>query len=144
VRFSEVWENYDRQHQDVRVENGRNFGDHPQHVDASYLAEVARLNAATLIHLANAPAPPRNARLIAAGLTSDTTLRWEKNEEPDIAGYEVVWRSTTSFDWEHVRDAEDITELTLPLSKDNWFFGVRAYDRDGFRSPVAYPSVASR
>jgi hypothetical protein len=144
VRFCEVWENYDHQHQDVRREGDTQYGDLPQFVDAEYLAGVAKLNLATVVHLANAPAPPTQARIIAAGLTNDTTLRWAEGPEPDVAGYEVVWRSTTSFIWEESKDVGPATEATLPLSKDNWFFGVRAYDRDGYRSPVAFPSVATQ
>lgn len=142
VRFTEVAESYHRQHQDVRTEEGVSYGDLPRWVDPDYLAGVAGLNAATLMHLANAPAPPEEARLIAAELTTDTTLRWSRGPEPDLAGYEVVWRATTAPQWEHVRDVGDATTATLPLSKDDWFFGVRAYDEDGYRSPVSYPTVA--
>lgn len=142
VRFSEVHEHYDRQHQDVRTENGVVYGDLAEFVDGGYLADVARLNAAVIVHLANAPSTPSDARILVAGLTSDTTLRWSAAPEPDVAGYEVVWRETTSPAWEHVRDVGDATEATIELSKDNWFFGVRAYDRDGYRSPVAFPQPA--
>lgn len=142
VRFTEVAEDYARQHQDVREEGGVSYGDLPEHVDESYLAGVARLNAAVLGHLANAPAPPEEARIVAAELTDDTTLRWRRGAEPDLAGYEVVWRPTDTPYWQESRDAGDVVEVTLPLSKDNYFFGVRAYDRDGYRSPVAFPAAA--
>ncbi|MCL4743045.1 MAG: M28 family metallopeptidase [Phycisphaerales bacterium] len=144
VRFVEVYENYDRQHQDPRVEDGVQFGDLPEYVDAEYLADVTRLNAAVLVHLANAPSPPSRPRLIVAGLTNDTTLRWDASPEPDVAGYEVVWRETTAHEWQHVRDVGDVTEATINRSKDNWFFGIRAYDRDGYRSPVVTPSAATQ
>ena len=144
VRFCEVYETYTRQHQAVREEDGVIYGDRPEFVDSAYLADVARLNAATLIELACAPSIPRDARLITAGLANDTTLRWSASPEPDVAGYEVVVRATTSPDWEQVHDAGDRTELTLELSKDHWFFGVRAYDEDGFRSPVAFPGASRR
>nr|MCH9688560.1 M28 family metallopeptidase [Deltaproteobacteria bacterium] len=137
VRFTEVAENYDRQHQDPRSQDGRTYGDHPEHVDLSYLAEVARLNGTALIHLANAPAPPSQAAVVAMALTIDTTVSWQPNPEPDVAGYEVVWRATTSPTWEHLHDAGTSTSVTLPLHKDDWIFGVRAYDRDGYRSPVS-------
>ena len=142
IRFTEVAENYARQHQDVREEEGVQYGDLPEHVDADYLAGVARLNAAVLGHLANAPAPPANARIVVAELTDDTTLRWSRGPEPDLAGYEVVWRPTDTPYWQEARDVGDVTEAVLPLSKDNYFFGVRAYDRDGYRSPVAFPTAA--
>lgn len=143
VRLTEVYENYDHQHQDVRTEDGRQFGDLAEFVDPAYIADVALLNAATLTHLANAPSVPGNARIIVAELTNDTTLRWEASPEGDIAGYEIVWRETTSPVWQHAHDAGNTTEGTLELSKDNWFFGVRSYDTDGYRSPVAFPIAAS-
>lgn len=142
VRFTEVAETYARQHQDVREEDGVSYGDLPEHVDETYLAGVARLNAAVLGHLANAPAPPAEARIVAAELTDDTTLRWRRGAEPDLAGYEVVWRPTDTPYWQESRDVGDVVEITLPLSKDNYFFGVRAYDRGGYRSPVAFPAAA--
>ncbi len=142
VRFCEVYENYDRQHQDIRVEDGVQYGDLPEHVDEGYLADVARLNAAAIVHLANAPSPPNNTRIMVAELANDTTLRWDASPEPDVAGYEVVWRATTAPEWEHFEDVGDVTEATIDKSKDNWFFGVRAYDRDGYRSPVVIPRAA--
>ncbi|MEM8756867.1 MAG: M28 family metallopeptidase [Planctomycetota bacterium] len=142
VRLTEVYEDYDRQHQDVRNESGRQFGDLIEYIDADYLAGVTLLNAATLTHLANAPGAPRDARIIVAELTNDTTLRWDASPEPDVAGYEIVWRATTSPTWDHSQDMGNVTEGTVDLSKDNWFFGVRAYDRDGYRSPVAFPAAA--
>lgn len=141
VRFCEVYEEYARQHQDVRVEGGVQYGDLPEYVDAAYLGDVARLNAAAIVHLANAPSPPA-VRIITAELTHDTTLRWEPSPEPDVAGYEVVWRDGDSGEWQHVRDVGRATEATIDLSKDNHFFGVRAYDREGYRSPVALPVPA--
>ena len=142
VRLTEVFENYNHQHQNVRTENGTQFGDLPEFVDAGYLADVARLNAATIVNLANAPSSPGNARIIVAKLATDTTLRWDRAAEPDVAGYEIVWRETTSPVWQHAQDVGDVNEATLKLSKDNWFFGVRSYDSDGYRSPVAFPIAA--
>ncbi len=144
VRLTEMAENYDRQHQDLRREGARDFGDRPEYVDASYLADVARLNLATLVHLANAPSAPPNARVLAAELTTDTTVRWDASPEPDVAGYEVVWRSTTDAQWTSARWVEGSTELTLPYSKDDWQFGVRAVDHDGFRSPVQFATSGTR
>ncbi len=141
VRLTDVYENYDRQHQDLRTDEGMAFGDLPQHVDENYLADVVRLWAAALVSLANAPSAPTDARIIVSSLTPDTTLRWAASPEPDTAGYEVVWRATTSPDWEDSRDFGNVTEATLELSKDNWLFGVRSYDADGYRSPVAFPGV---
>ncbi|MGP1272294.1 MAG: M20/M25/M40 family metallo-hydrolase [Phycisphaerales bacterium] len=142
VRFTEVYEDYDRQHQDVREENGRVFGDLVEYIDPAYLAGVTKLNAASIVHLANAPSEPGDARIIVADLTNDTTLRWTASPEPDVAGYEIVWRETTAPFWQFSRDVGLVEEATVELSKDNWFFGVRAYDRNGFRSPVAFPRPA--
>ncbi len=144
VRFSEVEENYDRQHQDLRTESGVAYGDTAEFVDVHYLAGVARLNAATLAHLANAPSAPDDARIVADQLRSDTRLRWTASPELDVAGYEVVWRATTDAQWSHVHDVGSRTETTIARSKDNMFFGVRAYDTDGYRSPVRFMDVAER
>lgn len=142
VRFTVVHEDYDRQHQDVRVDGEKRFGDTPDHVDAEYLAGVARLNAAALLHLANAPSTPGSVRIVTAQLERATTLRWSASPEPDVAGYEVVWRDTTEARWTNSRSVGNVTEITLPLNKDNVFIGVRAHDRDGYRSPVGFAGAA--
>jgi hypothetical protein len=139
VRFTEVDEEFDRQHQDVRTESGRQYGDTAEFVDPVYLANVTRLNAATLIHLAMAPAAPAKVRIVTAKLENATTLRWEPSTEPDLAGYEVVWRDTTEPTWTHSKDFGPATEAHLDLNKDNVFFGVRAYDKQGYKSPVSFP-----
>lgn len=144
VRFTVVEEIYERQHQDVRVENGVRYGDLIEYIDPDYLRGAALLNAASLIHLANAPSTPQNARLITAELTPDTTIRWSPSPEPDVEGYQIVWRDTISPAWTGKVDVGDVTEHTLKLSKDNYLFGVRAYDRDGYYSPVAFPSAAAQ
>ncbi|MFK7758501.1 MAG: M20/M25/M40 family metallo-hydrolase [Phycisphaerales bacterium] len=142
VRFCEVYENYDHQHQDVRIEDGTQFGDLAEYVDAEYLAGVTKLNAAVLVHITNAPSSPSNTRIITAELTNDTTLRWDASPESDTAGYEVMWRETTDHDWKKFKDVGNVTEATIELSKDNWIFGVRAYDQAGYRSPASYPTSA--
>ena len=98
VRFTEPNENYRHQHQNVRIENGIQYGDLPQFVDFAYVANVARVNAASLAMLASAPARPKNVTM-TTGLSNDTEMKWEANEEPDVAGYEVVWRDTTAATW---------------------------------------------
>ena len=94
VRFTEPNENYDHQHQDVRVENGRQFGDLLQFVDFDYLERATRVVGSSLAALARSPRAPVNARVITADLTYDTELRWNANPEPDVVGYEVVWRDS--------------------------------------------------
>lgn len=142
VRFTTVHENYDRQHANITEKDGKAYGDVPEFVDEQYLGGVARLNAAALVHLANAPSSPPNARIITASLANDTTLRWDASPEPDTAGYEVLWRLTTEATWTHCKDAGTSRDITLPLSKDDVFFGVRAYDKDGYRSPAVFPVAA--
>ena len=140
VRFTEPHEDYRHQHQNVRKEGGVQFGDLPQYVDFAYIAQVARVNAVTLAALAAAPAAPRAAAIVTARLTNDTELRWQANAEPDLAGYEIVWRDTTSALWQHTRFVGEVTDyIVRGLSKDNVFFGIRAVDKQGHRSPVAFP-----
>ncbi|WP_248962825.1 M28 family metallopeptidase [Sphaerisporangium perillae] len=143
ARFTEPRENFDHEHQDVRVENGKQFGDLPEFVDFGYLARVAKVNGATLWSLAQGPGTPKNLKILAAVLTNDTTLTWDRGTEPDLAGYEVVWRETTSPDWTQVLDVGDVTSVTIDIAKDNVQFGLRAVDRGGHRSPVAFPRVST-
>jgi hypothetical protein len=141
ARFTEPAENFAHQHQDVRVENGVQFGDLPEFVDFNYTARVARVNGAALWSLAMAPTAPKNARVDTTQLTNDTTLSWNANPEPDLAGYEIVWRESTAPLWEHTIPVGNVTRFTIKdLSKDNVQVGVRAVDRDGNRSPVSYPT----
>jgi len=140
VRFTETNEDYRHQHQNVRIENGIQYGDLPEFVDFSYTANVARINAAALATLALAPARPKAVGLVTARLTNDTDLKWEANTETDLAGYEIVWRETTAPIWTNALFVGNVTSYTVKgMSKDNYFFGVRAVDRDGNRSPVSFP-----
>jgi hypothetical protein len=139
VRFSEPNENYAHQHQNVRVEDGIQYGDLPEFVDAEYVARVAKVNAVALAATANAPASPSNVRMDLRGLTNSTTIRWAANTEPDLAGYRIVWRETTSPVWQHRTDVGLVTEATLPYSKDNVIFGVQAVNTRGYVSPAVYP-----
>ncbi|AZM57285.1 aminopeptidase [Streptomyces sp. WAC 01529] len=140
ARFTEPAEDFAHQHQDVRVVDGKQYGDLPEFCDFPFLARVARVNAATLWSLAQAPGTPRGAKILTAALTNETELVWERGTEADLTGYEVVWRETTDTDWTHVIDVGDATRHTVDLSKDNVFFGVRAVGRSGLRSPVAFPA----
>jgi Zn-dependent M28 family amino/carboxypeptidase len=145
VRFTEVNEEYKHQHQNVRVENGVQYGDLPEFVDFTYIANVARVNAASLAMLALAPSRPQNVNILTARLSNDTDLKWDANKEPDIAGYEIVWRDTTSPVWTNSKAVGKVTSFTMKgMSKDNYFFGVRAVDKDGNRSPVTYPKPLGR
>ncbi|OLB64919.1 MAG: aminopeptidase [Actinobacteria bacterium 13_2_20CM_2_72_6] len=139
LRFTEPVEDFAHEHQDVRVENGKQFGDLVEFCDFGYIARVTRVNGAVLWSLAQAPSTPQNVVIDTSQLTNDTTLRWTRGTEADLAGYEVVYRETTSPAWTNVVAVGDVTSTTLHVSKDNVFFGVRAVDRDGHRSPVAFP-----
>jgi hypothetical protein len=142
-RFTEPRENFNHEHQDVRVENGVQFGDLIAFCDFAYIARVARVNAAALWTLAQAPGTPKGVVIDTTQLTNATTLRWTANPEPDLAGYEVLWRETTAPDWTNSRFVGDVTTYTIDLSKDNVFFGVRAVDKAGNRSPAAAPQPSS-
>lgn len=139
VRVTEVDEDYTHQHQNVRTENGLFYGDTPEFVDFEYTANVTRVNLISLASLANAPGKPKNVGIVTSRLTNDTELKWDANTDSDIAGYEVVWRDTTSAEWTNAIYVSGTTYLAKDLSKDNYFFGVRAIDKNGNKSPVVYP-----
>lgn len=144
VRFSVPDEHYERQHQNVRVEAGIRYGDELAAIDDGYVAGVAEVNVAALAHLAAAPSAPEDARIVVADLTNDVDLRWAANHEPDLAGYEVVWRETTSAVWQHAQDVGLATQVRLPLNKDETLFAVRAYDREGYRSIPSFVHAATK
>jgi hypothetical protein len=140
VRFTESDEDYRHQHQNVRTDNGIFYGDTPEFVDFEYTANVARVNLIALASLANAPAKPKNVGIVTSRLTNDTDLKWDANTDADLAGYEVVWRDTSAAEWSGAVSVGNVTTYTAKgMSKDNYFFGVRAVDKDGNKSPVVYP-----
>lgn len=144
VRITEPNETFEHQHQNVRVEDGKQYGDLPQFLDYPFLANVARVNAAALTSLALAPAMPKDVKVLTRRLTNDTDLEWAANKEPDFDHYEIVWRETTAPRWEHSRAAGKVTSYSVKgISKDNYVFGVRACDGAGNCSPAAAP-VPSR
>src|SRR5262249_6333559 len=117
---------------------GIEFGDLPKFVDYDYVANVARLNAATLAALASSPAPPPKARLSTAGLENDSKIQWEA--APGATGYEVLWRLTTDsgFPGGNVTRTTE-TRADLNESKDNVIFGVRSVDDKGHKSMIVIP-----
>jgi Zn-dependent M28 family amino/carboxypeptidase len=137
VRFTEYREDFNHQHQNIRTENGIEYGDLPKFVNFEYTAAVARLNAATLAALASAPALPANVRLDTSKLDNDSTIAWEPT--PRATSYEIVWRATSAPDWEHAQSVGNDTRATLKLSKDNVIFAVRAVDNEGHRSLPVVP-----
>jgi hypothetical protein len=147
ARFTEPRENFNHEHRNVEVVNGVQFGDLIDFVDFNYVARVAKVNAAVLFNLATAPSTPKGLQIHVnppptfSG-TNITTLTWNANPEPDLDGYQVVMRETTSADWTDSIDVGNVTTVALDISKDNVQFGLRAVDQDGNRSPVAFPAIA--
>jgi hypothetical protein len=140
LRFTEPNEDFTHQHQNLRTENGVVYGDLPEFDDFAYIANVARVNAAALATLALAPAAPSAVEMVTDKLENDTTIRWKANEEPDLAGYRIVWRDTTAPQWQGALDIGKVTQYTVKgVSKDNAFFGVQAVDTQGNVSPATYP-----
>jgi hypothetical protein len=141
VRFTEWREDFNHQHQNVRTENGVEYGDLPKFVDYEYVAHVAALNAATLATLASAPPAPVEVRVVTKNLDNHSTLEW-KDGPGATAGtrYEIVWRELAFPVWQFsLTVPEGEHRSTLPVSKDNVIFGVRAVDRAGHRSPAVAP-----
>ncbi|WP_310497372.1 M28 family metallopeptidase [Sandarakinorhabdus sp.] len=141
VRITEAAEHYDRQHQNIRTEGGRRYGDTIDGVDFAYLAQVTRLNVAALAALASAPMPPAGVS-VSGQVSPDTKVSWQPSA--GAAGYRVWWRDTTAPQWQFHRDAPaDATNLTLNgVVIDDWFFGVSALGPDGHESPVVFPGDA--
>jgi Zn-dependent M28 family amino/carboxypeptidase len=141
VRLTEAHEDYTRQHQDLRVENGVHYGDTIDGVDFGYLAQVTRLNVVALAALAAAPQPPKGVTIEGA-VTPHTSVKWQA--VPGAAGYRVWWRPTTDAQWRFSRDVPaGRTETRLDnVAIDDWFFGVSALSADGFESPVVFPGDA--
>lgn len=140
VRFTEYREDFNRQHQTPRTENGIEYGDMPKFVDYDYAANVARVNAATLASLASAPAPPSNVKVLTKKLDNDTELTWGAPADGRAVKYEVVWRPTTAAEWENTESVGNVTSVNLKRSKDNVIFGVRSVDKKGNRSVVVLPT----
>lgn len=139
VRFTEMNEDFRRQHQDIRTEKGIDYGDLPDFVDFDYVQKVARMNLSVLANLALAPAEPEKVGVVTSDLTNKTTLKWEApklGKKP--AGYYVLIRETTSAFWEKKFYVEG-TGLTLDYSKDNYFFAVQSVDEKGHESLPVYP-----
>jgi Zn-dependent M28 family amino/carboxypeptidase len=145
VRFTEWREDYNHQHQNVtKPASGPVLGDLIEFVDFNYVAQVARLNAAALATLAFAPGVPQKVSIDTKGLDNDSTLTWNAPVGGAVAHYEVLWRETTTSTWQYVKDMPPGTEgqpitVTLPVSKDNVIFGVRAVDAKGHRGLVVVP-----
>ncbi|HSM68835.1 MAG TPA: M28 family peptidase [Xanthomonadales bacterium] len=142
VRIMEVNEHYDRQHQDLRVEDGRHYGDTIKFVDFDFAAKLTALNAVSLASLAWAPAPPDGVE-VEGMVHHSTTLSWEPGEDENLAGYRVYWRPTTAPEWTNSRYVGKVDHHTLDnVVIDNYFFGVASVAADGNESPVVFPGPA--
>jgi len=139
VRIMETNENYNRQHQDLRTENGIEYGDVIEWVDFDYAARLTGVNAAVLAALAWAPAPPQSVR-ISGAVRPSTTLQWEPSPAPNVAGYKIYWRLTTAPQWTDWVWVGNTTSHTLEnVVIDNYLFGVAAVGADGNESVVVFP-----
>jgi Zn-dependent M28 family amino/carboxypeptidase len=144
VRIMETHENYNWQHQDVRVEDGIAYGDVIEHVDFDYAARLTAVNAVVMAGLAKAPPAPANVQ-IGGAVRPSTTLAWDPVEHPDLVGYRIYWRDTTAPQWEHSRFVGLVTRFTLEnMVIDNYLFGVAAVGADGNESVVAFPTSQLR
>lgn len=142
VRIMEVNEHYDRQHQDIRIEEGKHFGDTIEFVDFDFAAKLTALNAVSLAALAWAPAPPADVS-IEGIVQASTTLKWRLGEAKNLAGYRVYWRLTTEPEWTHSRWVGKLDHFTLEnIVIDNYLFGVASVANDGNESPVVFPGPA--
>lgn len=145
VRIMETNEHYDRQHQDLRTENGRVYGDTIDGVDFAYAAKLTALNAVTLASMSWAPSPPAEVTIKGA-VTANTTLSWAKaqpQEQALVKGYKIYWRYTDAPQWQFSREVGNVTEYTLQnVVIDNYFFGVASISQHGVESPVVFPGAA--
>jgi hypothetical protein len=140
VRIMETHENYNRQHQDLRTENGISYGDTLGGVNFDYAAKLTGVNAITLAGIAWAPPQPENVK-IGGAVQPSTTLAWDAVDDPNLIGYRIYWRETTAPQWQYERFVEKVTEYTLKnIVIDNYLFGVAAVGKYGNESVVAFPS----
>ncbi len=145
VRFTELNESYIHQHQNVRLENGIQYGDLPQFVSPELMKLAAQMNAAALVNAACAPATPREVRFVGGNMTGNTSVTWAADSDPNIAGYEIVIRDTRAEDWEKIIPVGTTRPYTLKsFSPDDVFVGMRAVGKDGTRSPVSSPQEGAR
>lgn len=140
IRIMEAHENYIWQHQDVRVEDGIEYGDVVEHVNFDYAKKLTAVNAINLASLGWAPLKPENVE-IGGAVQPSTTLKWKKSNDSKVKGYKIYWRDTTSPTWQYSRYVGNVNEFTLKnIVIDNYLFGVAAVGKNGFESLVSFPS----
>ncbi len=142
VRIMETHENYNRQHQDVRTEDGIEYGDVIEGVNFDYAAKLTAVNAITMAGLASAPPEPKNV-MIGGAVRPSTRLKWDPIEnDPNLLGYKIYWRETTSPQWQYSRWVGEETDYTLKgVVIDNYLFGVASVGKDGNESVVQFPTT---
>lgn len=143
VRFTEMNENYYHQHQDVRKENGIQYGDLPEFMDYEYLRKNTAINLANLANLAKAPAMPQNVTVEVKKLSNYTSLHWDKPATGNVKGYYILMRETTSAFWQK-KLFTTATSADLPYSKDNYFFAVQSVGEAGNESLPVVPGIEGR
>lgn len=141
VRITEMNENYSRQHQDVRIENGIQYGDLPEYIDYEYLRKNTAINISCLANLAKAPSMPVNVKIEVKKLSNNSSLYWLAPAHGKVKGYYVLIRETTSAVWQK-KIFTGATSISLPYSKDNYFFAVQSVSEEGNESLPVVPSVA--
>ena len=141
VRLTEYFENYDHQHQDLRTENGKQFGDLPQFMDFEYLRKNTAVNVATLASFAKAPSKPLNVKMDVKNLTNTTTLSWDKPNFGEVNGYYVLVRETDSSVWQKKIFTKELS-AKIPYSKDNYFFAVQSVNKTGNVSLPVVPEIS--
>jgi hypothetical protein len=140
VRITEMNENYNHQHQDIRMEKNTQFGDLPEFIDYEYLRKNTSLNLCNLANLAKSPAQPRDVRIDTRNLSNTTVLNWKPSGSDKVKGYYVMMRETTSAQWQKKVFTQQ-TDIRLPYSKDNYFFAVQSVSQDGNESLPVVPSI---
>jgi hypothetical protein len=143
VRMSEMNENFYHQHENVRMENGIQYGDLPEFMDFEYLRKVTAVNLASLYSLANSAGVPEEVQIDVRGLSNKSILLWKAAKIGKVKGYYVLMRETSSGMWERKFFTTETT-LTLPYSKDNYFFAVQSVAENGEESLAVFPSPLSR
>lgn len=140
VRITEMNENFTRQHQDVRIENGIHYGDVPEHIDYEYLRKNTAMNLANLANLAKAPPVPQDVKVEIKNLSNSTSLSWLAPKTGNVKGYYILMRETTSPVWQKKIFTTD-NRITLPYSKDNYFFAVQSVNETGNESLPVIPEI---
>ena len=141
IRIMEAHENYNQQHQDIRVEDGIQYGDRLEHVNFDYAAKLTAVNAIALASIAWAPPPPEGL-MIGGAVQPSTRMRWDDTGDHHIAGYKIYWRETTSPQWQYSRYVGSLSDFTLEnIVIDNFLFGVVAVSADGHESIVSFPTT---